>query len=168
MIRDGDVVQHKDPAWGDRADAVVLRNLASDDLEGLWEQLWVRHLDLGKYELCCLPFFAYGLALGDVLDVAVDRDDRLVITGLARSGGRSLIRVVAGLEADVPTFHDALHALLATEGLIHEWHRSGYVAIDVPDVQRVAPFLSALDGLGLSQEMAVEIAGGPLRQHNSP
>lgn len=40
-----------------------------DDVEGgdSYEQLWARRVGEDRFEVCCVPFFAYDLALGDIV-----------------------------------------------------------------------------------------------------
>ncbi|WP_326674390.1 DUF6193 family natural product biosynthesis protein [Streptomyces sp. NBC_01257] len=37
------------------------------DLDGQVEQLWLKAVNDGSYEVACIPFSAYGIALGDVV-----------------------------------------------------------------------------------------------------
>ncbi|WP_372496519.1 DUF4265 domain-containing protein [Kibdelosporangium philippinense] len=62
------------------------------------EQLWLRQVD-GGYEICCLPFYVYGLALGDV----VEKNAEDFVTRRVKSSGRRVLRVLfseAGAEDD--------------------------------------------------------------------
>lgn len=42
---------------------------AVDDVGGAdsFEQLWTERVGADRFELCCIPFFAYDMALGDVV-----------------------------------------------------------------------------------------------------
>lgn len=55
---------HREPVWRDRANFVVNAPLPE---EGRYEQLWSRQLSDDCFEVCCIPFFLYDVALGDVV-----------------------------------------------------------------------------------------------------
>jgi hypothetical protein len=60
-------VLHPEPVWRDRADFVVHAELPEADRPKRFEQLWARQLAEREFELCCIPFFIYDVALGDVV-----------------------------------------------------------------------------------------------------
>jgi hypothetical protein len=77
-------VQHETPVWRDRADFIIGAPL---DEPGKWEQLWARRVAPNRFELCCIPFMTYGLALGDVVETeAKDGHDHFVTREAERSG----------------------------------------------------------------------------------
>jgi hypothetical protein len=55
---------HKEPVWRGRANFIINAKLPED---GRFEQLWVRKVAEDAFELCCIPFFLYDVALGDVV-----------------------------------------------------------------------------------------------------
>ena len=70
--------QHLNPVWREKANFIigaVVPSLKNNPKEKVWEQLWARKIDNDHYEICCIPMFAYGLALGDVVEI----DQRLMI-----------------------------------------------------------------------------------------
>lgn len=78
--------QHPQPVWRDRSDFVI--GVALDE-PGETEQLWARRLGDREFELCCVPLFAYGLALGDV----VETDASWNVAGVRRASGRLAYRL---------------------------------------------------------------------------
>lgn len=64
--------------------------------QGAHEQLWTRTDDQTTFEICCLPYFTYGLALGD--EIAWSAIDRLAL--VSRRSGRRLIRCAYASRAD--------------------------------------------------------------------
>jgi len=125
---EADIAQHELPVWADRADYLLQADLAEHGLPGLYEQLWARDLGDGQYQLCCLPFFTYGYALGDVVRLrkATGRYDH-VLGPVTRPSDRSLLRV-AFVHRER---HEDLHGPLAHSGRPHEWRSGGFVAIDI-------------------------------------
>jgi Domain of unknown function (DUF4265) len=57
-----------------------------------WEQLWATKSDETGYELCCIPFYAVGLALGD----SVMSDQNYVVTGVKCPSGNRTSRILFG------------------------------------------------------------------------
>jgi hypothetical protein len=60
-------VVHEDPVGRGTANFIGRADLAPFGLDRQVEQLWFRPADEGRYEVTCIPFSAYGLALGDVV-----------------------------------------------------------------------------------------------------
>ena len=64
-------LQHSNPIWRDRTDYIIniLVPSTSSNPDGLyWEQLWARQIENQKFEIYCIPSFAYDLALGDIVE----------------------------------------------------------------------------------------------------
>lgn len=127
----GSIATHKDPVWRERANFVIQVDLAAFDLDG-FEQLWTRTEDQGETrEVCCIPFFTYGIALGDHL--SWDQASRTVEV-IAHSG-RRCIRIVFGDKAVAKARHEELHGAIIASGAIAELYSEGYWALDVIDDQ---------------------------------
>ncbi len=90
----GLVVRHVSPAT-DVADGWVLADIgANPHTRRDWEELWTRKQSDG-YRLLSIPFFARGLALGDVLGAAAPREGMAnVLQGVVAPSGHYTIRVV--------------------------------------------------------------------------
>jgi hypothetical protein len=84
---------HEGPVWRDRANFIVGAPLSE---EGRAEQLWARQLGGERFEICCIPFFVYDLALGDV----VETDAAQNIVRVVEPSGRFVFRIWFG-----ETFH---------------------------------------------------------------
>jgi Domain of unknown function (DUF4265) len=84
--------QHPWGVWRETANLVV--HLVTEDEDSITtEQIWLRQepeLPQDHAVLCCLPFFAYGYALGDI--VQFDLESFTVVRRVTPSG-RSLLRV---------------------------------------------------------------------------
>jgi hypothetical protein len=54
----------------------------------VFELLWTRTEDQERFELCCIPFFPYGMALGDLVswDDATHRAHVAVLSGRGTVG----------------------------------------------------------------------------------
>jgi hypothetical protein len=90
-----------------------------------WEQLWGRRVgDL--FEVCCIPFLAYDLALGDL--VALDEDLRL--REVREAGGHRTYRIWFGSAS--PAVREQAHADLSAVGALFEC-RGDLMAVDATD-----------------------------------
>jgi hypothetical protein len=136
------IATHSQPAWRQDANHLLLVDLTEHGLPDRYEQLWVKKLESDLYQVCCIPFFLYGLALGDVVRAEKHRGHS-VITELARRNGRSTIRVAANHPHEVAA-QGLLHAILEERRPLNEWLRPEYVAIDAPTSAEHALLLSGL------------------------
>lgn len=126
-------ITHPSPVWKERADFII--GVQLDD--GGSEQLWARQLDAFRFEICCIPFFAYDLALGDV----VETTERFELTRVLEPSGRYVFRVWLG---DSNLSGDAVANELVEIGGVVEWSSANLLAIDASSedlAQRIAKYL---------------------------
>jgi hypothetical protein len=130
---DKDIAVHLSPVWRKKANFLIQAELSAVGLPGKWEQLWARQLDNGRYELCCIPFFAPGLALADQVDVAPKEGKEYVVHSLIAASGRVAARVAFVNDAVFDQLaHQLIDEMRATNCLF-EWHTTRYLAIDIAD-----------------------------------
>lgn len=133
-------VVHSEPVWRDKANFIIGAMLP----EGRSEQLWARQLDEHRFEICCIPFFVFDLALGDIVQTDVD----YTMSGVVEASGRFTFRVWFG-ESFQP--RDEIAAELTALGALVEWSSVNLLAVDATDAghaQKVANFLQARANLG--------------------
>ncbi|MFF7679029.1 DUF4265 domain-containing protein [Actinacidiphila glaucinigra] len=134
-------VSHDDPAWRGGQHRLAMVNLARFDLEGMLEQLWLREVGGGEgYEICCIPFYTYGLALGDVVSV----DETGNISHLVRKTGRLALRVLFDALRSSLDGRDSLRGAVASAGLLSEWNGDHHVAIDMPNASVAQSLLDSI------------------------
>jgi hypothetical protein len=127
---------HSDPVWRERADFIIAAPLPE---EGRAEQLWTRRLgEPLLFEICCIPFFLYDVALGDV----VQTDAGYELAGVVEPSGRFVFRAWFG-----DSFHprQEIAEQLGDIGALLEWSSTNLLAVDAADAQEaqiVADFLS--------------------------
>ncbi len=63
------------------------------DMEAEW--FWAEQQEDGTYELCNVPFYAYGLSMHDVVSVRSRSDGTLEFESVLKRGGHSTYRVIA-------------------------------------------------------------------------
>ena len=90
IFQRGDYVAiHENPVWRDESDFIIRAYLEENKGRNEWEQLWAKRLDDRRFSLCCIPFFAYNLALGD----EVETDGSYVVEGVVRPSGQFTWRI---------------------------------------------------------------------------
>ncbi|MER7512210.1 DUF4265 domain-containing protein [Streptomyces lavendulae] len=119
---------------------MAMVNLAPFDLAGMLEQLWLREIEGGGYEICCIPFYAYGLALGDV----VGKSGSDTIDSLIRKSGRRALRVLFTEPRPSVDNRSALRSTVESAGLLSEWNGDRHVAIDVLDISVMQPVFDSI------------------------
>lgn len=103
------IVTHAEPVWRSRAN--YIHRLAIDEpSSGGYEQVWTRTGDQQIFELCCIPFFPYGVSLGDRLAIADDGSFTVV-----EKCGHQTIRVVIRDAAYAHERHAEFHDLVSRD-----------------------------------------------------
>jgi hypothetical protein len=144
MTMSDEVAVHEAPVWRDRANFIISANIRKEDLPRSWEQLWARQIDENRFEVCCIPFFSYDLALGDEVETGPEDGKRFVIQRLVKASGRYTFRVWFGDSKD-PGIRTEVISKLRELDLLVEWSSQNLLAIDAPDsesAQRIADYLN--------------------------
>jgi hypothetical protein len=133
-------IVHEEPAL--RADSnyiarIDLRPFGFDDEV---EQVWLRRTADGVAVLCCIPFRAYGVALGDT--VRISPDD--YVTEVTARSGRRVLRALI-VEPDPADAAAELEARIARTALRFESSGGRHVAIDVPEGVEPSDLLDFMD-----------------------
>lgn len=127
------VIVHDEPALRADSNYIAWIALAPFGFDDQVEQVWLRRTADNTAALCCIPFRAYGVALGDT--VRLTPHDSMVAEVLAGSGRRVLRALV--VEPALATTAPELRRHITEAGLRSEWSGDRHVAIDVPP--RVEP-----------------------------
>ncbi|MFF7993249.1 DUF4265 domain-containing protein [Kitasatospora xanthocidica] len=136
-------VSHEDPVWRNEKNYIAMVDLAPFDLPGMLEQLWLRELESGAgYEVCCIPFYAYGLALGDV----VVKSESNTVDSLIGKSGRRVLRILFAEPRPSTDSRSALRSAVDSAGLLGEWNGDRHIAIDVPDISLMQPVFDSVQG----------------------
>jgi len=126
-----DVKMHVHPVWREKADFLLNMKIDSEDDAVRYEQLWVKRHDENRFEICCIPFFLYDMALGDIVRVSA-QDGRQVMEGVEEIAGHHTFRVWFGDTQDTAAKDEVLQELSRLDCLF-EWFSEYLLAIDAPD-----------------------------------
>lgn len=82
---------HHYPIWYEQANFLIAAKINQNYQPAIeqWEQLWVQQLPNDRYKICCIPFFTYGLALGDEVEI----DETHVVQRVVTNSGYRIFRV---------------------------------------------------------------------------
>ena len=83
---------HQEPVWRSQANYVIQIVIPGEPETPEFEQLWTSSQQDGSHIVCCIPFFLYGISLGDRIQKLSDGGFRIL-----DPSGRISIRVDGGL-----------------------------------------------------------------------
>jgi hypothetical protein len=150
--RPGDYeARHNEPVWGDRANFVIAADIASTPDKREWEQLWARKLSESRFEICCIPFFAFDLALGD----EVETDTDFVLRRVVKPSGHFTFRVWFG-NSTYPDDRTRVMEIIQQAGCEHEWSSENLLAVDAPAQEAAQALADELAALQQSSQIMVE------------
>lgn len=141
-------VQHTDPAWRDRSNFIIAADVSSYSQAADREQLWARQLGDDRFEVCCIPFCLYDVALGDVVETVSAGTRKYMLNRVVEPSGRFVFRVWFG-----GSFHprNEVEAELVAMGALTEWSSLNLLAVDASNAsvaQAIADFLALAEGAG--------------------
>lgn len=138
--------EHQNPVWCDKANFIIAAYLGEKDGRNEWEQLWALRLDERRFSICCIPFFAYDLALGD----EVETDGNHVVHRVVKGSGRYTFRVWFENSTRLGTKDEVLFQM-GRVGVDLEWSSENLLAVsagDADQAQQVAEYLHAQQSTG--------------------
>ena len=94
MVNPNDYVMHENPVWRDRSNFIIDAEIPEEDRPRRFEQLFTRKLAKDLFEICCIPFFLYDVALGDVVRTLLEGDRKYVVDRVVEASGRYVFRVL--------------------------------------------------------------------------
>ena len=124
-------ITHEIPAWRAAANYLAMADLAPFGFPDMREQIWLRSLSDGAYEVCCIPFRVYGMSLGDIVEL--DADGKMIVR-VRTKGGHRAFRVFFPPKVGEPGLRDIRNRIDTTvraQGLVVEWSGERHLAVDV-------------------------------------
>ncbi|MBO0879741.1 MAG: DUF4265 domain-containing protein [Mycobacterium sp.] len=128
MTSQQEICTHDDPVWRGRANFILMADLSSSGMPGRWEQLWAQKTGDNGLILCCIPFFAYGIALGDEISANPGSEFEWVMDRVIEDAGDVAVRA-ALVSDDWSKVADSLIRYVEQVGLPWEIHNQRYVAV---------------------------------------
>ena len=119
--------------------------------DGEVETLWAFDLGGGQYRLDNLPWYAYRVSLGDVIEAAADDNGQLQMLRVVRKSGNRTLRLFfngADLHTNWPEEIQDIMDWLVEHGCSYEGANRRYQAVNVPpavNLGSVATFLTEAD-----------------------
>src|SRR5262249_40233579 len=114
--------------------------------------LWAFKISETLFEICCIPFFTYGIALGD----KVECNHGFTVQRVTEKSGHKTLRIAVVSKNSQYHLHEVLHKWVENTGLFYEWYAPGYLAVDIPHSQTKVD-MSVLDQLSRVGEISLEI-----------
>lgn len=109
------------------------------------ESLWAEPLAPNMARIDNIPFFAVGVALGDVVQVRRDEEGLAWFVRVVKSGGRGTVRLLVFREDDVPQIRQAV----ADRGFkLEQSHLPRLFAVDVANAAQLAELRRFIAAVG--------------------
>ena len=149
---DRKIITHDFPIWREKANFIIANRLIELDvpINIRWEQIWARQLKENIFEVCCIPFFSYGLALGDFVNTSQTEGRQYVINKIVEKKGHFTYRIFF-LEKDhwttVVKHTQDLDCLVEKR-----WEKSMLVGVDAPTTEiaiKLEVYLRELEANGI-------------------
>lgn len=155
VASDSNIASHRSPAA--KANTLIHVDLTEHGIAGKREQLWAWRVAPNRFELSSLPFFPYGMTLGDVVETRGSEAPDLVVTRVIKRSGHRLLRVGIKTYRINPELHELMHREMIRSGLKFEWHGAEYAAVDLPHERSEESLLAYLQPLRERHQVVVEI-----------
>lgn len=118
---------HQQPVWRNRSNFIIMAALEEHHT---FEQMWAHQEAEDVFEICCIPFFAHNLSLGDAVRTET-RDGRThQIAEVVRPSGRWTFRLWLGKSSEDPL---QVEAEMVGLGALTEWSSEKLLAVDASD-----------------------------------
>jgi hypothetical protein len=142
---------HLNPVWRDKANFIIGAKCPGNDVAvRKWEQLWSRQISENRFEICCIPFFVFDIALGDEVETGPEWGLPFMIQHVVKPSGHYTFRVWFG---DTPNsvIRDEIISEIEKLGCLMEWYSINLLGVDASSeehAQEVANYLWQRQQLG--------------------
>lgn len=121
--------------------------LPEDQWAGIRDEgVWAQPLSRGRFRVDNIPFYAYGLSVGDVVTACPTDNGTLWLDEVVGRSGHSTYRIILRKDADVTSDEfRAAWGTLEDLGCTYEVASPRLLAVDVPAAASVDAAYSALD-----------------------
>lgn len=116
---------HPNPVWREKANFIFGAKIIEHEQQVGWEQMWARRLDEFRFEVCCIPFFTYGINLGD----EIETDNEFNFMKIINKSGQFGIRIWFGnIRDDSDVAREDICEFLRENGSLLEWSSKNLLA----------------------------------------
>lgn len=129
---DHKTITHDFPIWREKANFMLAVRLVEPDVpkKWKWEQIWARQIRDNVFEICCIPFVTYGLALGDLVGTEPLDERKYVINKVVEKKGHTTYRIWF---LDMDKWQSTTEAIKDLGCLVEiRWEKSKLIAVDAP------------------------------------
>ena len=142
---------HERPVW--ESDFIIRVDLAKFGMADRFEQLWVKRIGDQQFQVCSIPFFPYGVSLGDI----VQTDDDFTLRSVVTRSGRKKLRIAILIDDAEKRIFDLLQRWVTASTLLYEWYARDYLAVDLPPEMPEHLDVSMLEEMSRSRQIEFEI-----------
>src|SRR6266487_3803765 len=129
---EANIFVHANPVWRERANFIIGAKCSQEGSSSQqWEQLWARQTAHNRFEICCIPFFVYNLALGDEVETEPESGKNYVVQRVIRSSGHWTFRAWFKDTSD-PAARSEVPAEIERLDCLVEWFSANLLGIDAP------------------------------------
>jgi hypothetical protein len=146
IFKSGDFVAvHENPVWKNKSNYIIRYFLEEKNGRNEWEQLWVQKINERVFLVCCIPFFAYDIDLGD----EVETDESYSVIRISKKSGQHTFRIWFG-DTAADGKKEQVHHHLKEMLVLQEWSSPNLLAISAPSdsAQKVADYLQGQQDAG--------------------
>lgn len=132
---DDKVITHDFPVWREKANFILAVRLIDPDIpkQWKWEQIWARQINENLFEICCVPFFAYGLALGDIINSKSSDDKQYIVNEIVKKSGHTTYRIWFTI---TDNWNNIIEDITEIGCLVEvRWEKSKLISVDAPDFE---------------------------------
>jgi hypothetical protein len=120
---------HHHPVWGEKANAVIHAPIEHEGAREMRESLWAKYLSDNRYQICCIPFFVYDLALADEVSTRLDDTGSLLFEKVLKPSGNETFWIFFN-EPDRPDVRANVYHKITGLGCIVEGYNKSLLAFN--------------------------------------
>jgi hypothetical protein len=150
---------HCRPAWAEYGDYSLSLKLDFDPDDAASrkdESLWCKKIGQNNFQICCIPFFAFNLALGDEV-IAHPTEEGYYDVCVSKSSGHSTFRIKFPSNASKDS-REGILRVLSDLGCVSESYSAELSAIDAPSDTVATQVLAFL--IGKNEEGLLKFEAG--------
>jgi len=121
---------HNEPVWQERADRLIYAKIEHKGDHEIREQLWAKFIDNERFEICCIPFFIFDLALGDEVSITLTNENHGLIDKVIRRSNHQTYWIWFNNLAN-DTICVEVQKKITAIGCLFEWYSNTLLAVNV-------------------------------------